>query len=83
MLTYTDQIPQGRTIKNILRTAVAYGYADGDALGLRHVVAMLQTELREIDEAVDEETLTRAERDKRVDIANSLAELRRLALDEN
>ncbi|KAK4149527.1 hypothetical protein C8A00DRAFT_46877 [Chaetomidium leptoderma] len=75
----------GRTIKNILRTAVAYAYADSDALGLRHVVAILQTELREIDEAVavDDEKVTRAERDKRAGVLEGLAELQLLAqLDE-
>ncbi|KAK4104187.1 hypothetical protein N658DRAFT_493685 [Parathielavia hyrcaniae] len=72
----------GRTIKNILRTAVAYAYADGNALGLWHVVAMLKAEFHEIVEAeavaVDDENLTEAERVKRADVLGGLAELRRL-----
>lgn len=39
----------GRTIKNILRTAVAYANADEEALGLRHVLAIVQTELKDVD----------------------------------
>ncbi|KAF4945605.1 hypothetical protein FGADI_11786 [Fusarium gaditjirri] len=39
----------GRTIKNILRTAVAYANGDGEKLGLRHVLAIVQTELKDVD----------------------------------
>lgn len=41
---------QGRTIKNILRTAVAYANSEGKKLGARHVLAILRTELRNSDE---------------------------------
>ncbi|EAA29861.2 P-loop containing nucleoside triphosphate hydrolase protein [Neurospora crassa] len=40
----------GRTIKNILRTAVAYANSEGKKLGARHVLAILRTELRNGDE---------------------------------
>ncbi|KAK3899109.1 hypothetical protein C8A05DRAFT_18413 [Staphylotrichum tortipilum] len=69
----------GRTIKNILRTAVAYAYADSDALGLRHVVAMLQTELREVDDGVEEQNLTAVEREKRAGMLGGLKRLEQLA----
>ncbi|KAM5342128.1 hypothetical protein ACJ41O_015159 [Fusarium nematophilum] len=40
----------GRMIKNILRTAVAYANADEKSLGLRHVLPIVQTELKDVDE---------------------------------
>ncbi|KAL8381776.1 hypothetical protein RB595_005844 [Gaeumannomyces hyphopodioides] len=42
----------GRTIKNMLRTAVAYAHAESGVLGLRHVLAIARTELHE-DESSD------------------------------
>ncbi|EGO57267.1 hypothetical protein NEUTE1DRAFT_41557, partial [Neurospora tetrasperma FGSC 2508] len=46
----------GRTIKNILRTAVAYANSEGKPLGARHVLAMLRTELQgNGDEGSDDE----------------------------
>ncbi|KAK1774208.1 hypothetical protein QBC45DRAFT_425681 [Copromyces sp. CBS 386.78] len=44
----------GRTIKNILRTAVAYANSGGEPLGARHVLAILRTELRYGDQDSDE-----------------------------
>ena len=38
---------QGRTIKNILRTAVAYANAEDGVLNARHVLAIVQTELKD------------------------------------
>ncbi|KAK0639480.1 hypothetical protein B0T16DRAFT_361024 [Cercophora newfieldiana] len=70
----------GRTIKNLLRTAVAYAYADGDALGLKHVLAMVKTELREFDETVDDENLAKAERSKHTEVLEAIKELQRLVL---
>lgn len=69
---------QGRTIKNILRTAVAYSYADGGTLALHHVVAMLRTELREVDENVDTQKVTPAERERRAGVSEGLAKLEQL-----
>ncbi|CAH0039558.1 unnamed protein product [Clonostachys solani] len=37
----------GRTIKNMLRTAVAYALAESGVLGLRHVLAIARTEMKE------------------------------------
>ncbi|KAF1953525.1 AAA family ATPase, partial [Byssothecium circinans] len=37
-----------RTIKNIMRTAVAYVHANDEALGARHVLAIVSTELKEV-----------------------------------
>ncbi|RSL63598.1 hypothetical protein CEP54_005146 [Fusarium duplospermum] len=56
----------GRTIKNILRTAVAYANADDEALGLRHVLAMVQTELKDVDDelSVDTESLESAQKEQ-------------------
>ncbi|RSM00116.1 hypothetical protein CEP52_009337 [Fusarium oligoseptatum] len=67
----------GRTIKNILRTAVAYANADDEALGLRHVLAMVQTELKDVDDelSVDTESLESAQRDQ---VKAALDDLQRL-----
>ncbi|KAK1832647.1 hypothetical protein QBC39DRAFT_347835 [Podospora conica] len=40
----------GRTIKNIIRTAVAYAYGEGKPLGTRHVLDIVQTELADISD---------------------------------
>ncbi|KAK3296663.1 uncharacterized protein B0H64DRAFT_440167 [Chaetomium fimeti] len=40
----------GRTIKNILRTAAAYSYGDRKPLNARHVLTIVQTELSELSD---------------------------------
>ncbi|KAK3494182.1 uncharacterized protein B0T23DRAFT_103213 [Neurospora hispaniola] len=53
---YREHAKQGRTIKNILRTAVAYANSEGKKLGARHVLAILRTELRNgYEDSKDEE----------------------------
>ncbi|KAI8719789.1 AAA domain-containing protein [Fusarium sp. LHS14.1] len=67
----------GRTIKNILRTAVAYANADDEALGLRHVLAIVQTELKDVDEepSVNADSL---ESPRKAQVKTALDDLQRL-----
>ncbi|KAI8691924.1 AAA domain-containing protein [Fusarium sp. Ph1] len=68
----------GRTIKNILRTAVAYANADEEALGLRHVLAIVQTELKDVDEepSANADSL---ESSRKAQVKTALDDLQRLS----
>ncbi|KAK4230058.1 hypothetical protein QBC38DRAFT_507760 [Podospora fimiseda] len=72
----------GRTIKNILRTAVAYACADGgdtqSQLEVRHVVAMVKTEVQETDD-MDTEIDTEEEKAKARQVQWVLEKLQDLA----
>ncbi|RMJ12185.1 hypothetical protein CDV36_008156 [Fusarium kuroshium] len=67
----------GRTIKNILRTAVAYANADNEALGLRHVMAIVQTELKDVDEELSA-TTDSLESSQKTQVKTALDDLQRL-----
>lgn len=66
---------KGRTIKNLLRTAVAYSRADGGKLSVRHTLAMVKTEL---SESGDGDDLTQSQRDKRTQTQQALAALEQI-----
>ncbi|KAI1780017.1 hypothetical protein F4818DRAFT_437310 [Hypoxylon cercidicola] len=68
----------GRTIKNILLTAVAYANADNSALGFRHVLAIAKTELKS-DEDLDKEVLRKRELEKKKQTEDSLQHMEDLA----
>ncbi|XXG94685.1 hypothetical protein Hte_000942 [Hypoxylon texense] len=65
----------GRIIRNILRTAVAYANADNSELGFRHVWAIIKAELKD-DEALDMDTLAKREREKKEQTEDTLRRLR-------
>ncbi|KAI1455273.1 P-loop containing nucleoside triphosphate hydrolase protein [Annulohypoxylon moriforme] len=67
----------GRTIKNILGTAVAYANAENVELGARHVYTILETELKE-DEGSDKITSHENEHQKKRETEEALEELRSL-----
>lgn len=69
---------QGRTIKNILRTSITYVSAESEALGPRHLLAILQTESAESENAVDLGSLTEEERSKRDQVQVALKQLGQL-----
>ena len=60
-------------IKNTLRTAVAYAHAKAEPLGARHVLAIIQTELKQEDD-----TLTPTEKASAERIKQALTDLERL-----
>ncbi|KAL2675639.1 hypothetical protein Neosp_011829 [[Neocosmospora] mangrovei] len=67
----------GRTIKNILRTAVAFANAEEAALGLRHVLAIMQTELKDVDEEPSVEASS-LESSQKAQVKAALHDLQRL-----
>ncbi|KAK1240247.1 hypothetical protein MKX08_007689 [Trichoderma sp. CBMAI-0020] len=66
----------GRTIKNLLRTADAYSRAEGGKLSVRHVLAMVKTELSESGDDGDE--LTQSQREKKTQTQQALTALERI-----
>ncbi|PTB62054.1 hypothetical protein BBK36DRAFT_61797, partial [Trichoderma citrinoviride] len=66
----------GRTIKNLLRTAVAYGRAEAGRLSARHALAMIKTELSESSE--DNHSLTQTEKVRAAQRKRALAALERI-----
>ncbi|CAG9981746.1 unnamed protein product [Clonostachys byssicola] len=71
----------GRTIKNMLRTAVAYAIGDRKPLSISHVLAIVETELKEYME-INEKSLTPEEQAKREQAKSALRNLNRLCNDE-
>ncbi|KAK5996524.1 Putative 26S proteasome regulatory subunit-like-like protein [Cladobotryum mycophilum] len=67
----------GRAIKNILRTSVAFAHAEGEPLGVQHVLTLLETELADDCQPIAYETALHKSEKKR-QVESTIEELRGL-----